>query len=53
MEEPVQAKTFGSCTIKRNGSIVKGTRGNRIAKLGNPKSNKSTKEHKKEARDHA
>lgn len=33
MEEPVQEKTFGSCTIKRNGSIVKGTRGNRIANL--------------------
>jgi len=45
MEEPIQEKTFGSFTIKRNGAIVKGTRGNRIAKLGNPKSTRSTKEH--------
>ncbi|MCM3570240.1 hypothetical protein [Neobacillus mesonae] len=37
MERTVKANTIGSSTIKRNGAIVKGTKGKRIAHLSNLK----------------
>ncbi|MBL4953749.1 hypothetical protein RCG24_11250 [Neobacillus sp. OS1-32] len=39
MARTVKANTIGSSTIKRNGAVVKGTKGNRIANLSNLKEN--------------
>ena len=37
MARTVKTNTIGSSTIKRNGAIVKGTKGNRVAQLSNLK----------------
>ncbi|WP_157273060.1 hypothetical protein [Neobacillus bataviensis] len=41
MARTVKSNTLGSSTIKRNGAIVKGTKGNGIAHLINRKGNVS------------
>ncbi|MED4206152.1 hypothetical protein [Neobacillus mesonae] len=41
MASTVKPHTIGSSTIKRNGAIVKGTKGNRIAHLSTLKTNGS------------
>ncbi|WP_342429975.1 hypothetical protein [Neobacillus sp. FSL H8-0543] len=47
MEKTVKSNTSGSSTIKRNGAIVKGTKGNGIAHLINRKGNVSISANRK------
>ncbi len=47
MTRTVKSNTIGSSTIKRNGAIVKGTKGSRIAPLSNLKGNVSISANRK------